>query len=118
MVLDDSSEEEAVDPDLEIIAEIKRKSKAKQAAKDDEIEFFDMANVIPTADGQLSEESEAARARIHRNLAKLEETKALLRAQMLEPPDCGVSREMTKMQRPIQRHLSSTLQKNCTRLSE
>ena len=94
-MLDDSSEEEAPDPDLEIVEEIKRKSEAKQAAKIDEIEFFDMASVAPMADGRLSHKYEATQANIHRNLAKLEEVKAMLHAQTPEPADLGVSSSLS-----------------------
>ena len=74
---------------MEIVEEIKRKSKAKQAVKDDEIEFFDMATVVPMADGRLSEKYEASQAELRRNLAKLEEVKAMLHAQASEPAELG-----------------------------
>lgn len=97
MVLDDSSEEEAPDPDLEIVEEIKRKSKAKQAARDDEIEFFDMASVAPVADGRLSEKYGATQANLHNNLAKLKAVKAMLNAEAPEPADLGT---FPKAERP------------------
>ena len=50
-----------------------------------------MASVAPMADGRLSQKYEATQANIHRNLAKLEEVKAMLQAQTPEPADLGGS---------------------------
>ena len=88
VILDDSSEEEQPDPDKEIIEEVKRKNRERQARSEHEIEFLDLTNIVPVKDSRHSAKYEAAQANIRRNLAKLEETKALLNARTPEVAEC------------------------------
>ena len=80
IVLDDSDEPDKPDPDFEFFEEAKRKHKAQQAEKENDIEFLDLTKIVPVTNNKLSEKYEATQAEIQRNLARLEEVKTMLHA--------------------------------------
>lgn len=90
--MEDSSEDEEPDPDLEIYEEAKRKHKAEQAEKENDIVFLDMTTVVPVISSRLSETYEATQAEIQRNLERLEEVKNMLHAPTPEQPDNSKTR--------------------------
>ena len=87
MVLDDSSGSDEPDPDLEIVEEIRRKNEAKQAERAEEIEFLDLTNIAPLSGSGQNGKFDTAQANIQHNLERLREVKAMLHAEMLEPPE-------------------------------
>lgn len=88
VVLEDSDASEEPDPDMEIVEQVKKKN-AKKAKTFDEIEFLDLTNIVPVADSRFTAKYEASQADIRRNLARLEEVKAMLNATTPEPAEPG-----------------------------